>query len=326
MIEELRQRLRGLERPPGFEDGPAALPLGSAEVDAVLGGGLMRGALHEIAALGEAHVAAATGFAVGVAALSSPSPRVRGEGEEVRRTGPGEGAFLQAQTRGHAPSSARLRFTQAGDLSPQAGRGKSIVWIAEDMGAVESGAPYGPGLDGFGLVPERLVTVAVAQRRDLLWAMEEALRCRAVACVIGEMRHGALDTVAVRRLSLAAAETGALALILRAAPQDDASTAATRWVVGASLSSSGRERSERTRNPETGSGPASGFRVRGLMAASRNDEESGPLLLAQLVRNRRGPRGQWILEWSDGDGHFTLAAHAQPVAQPPRDRPHQKVA
>ena len=44
MIEELRQRLRGLERPPGLEDGPAALPLGAIAVDRVLGGGLMRGA------------------------------------------------------------------------------------------------------------------------------------------------------------------------------------------------------------------------------------------------------------------------------------------
>src|SRR5690242_16721885 len=129
MIEELRQRLRGLERPPGLEDGPAALPLGADAVDAVLGGGLMRGALHEIAALGEAHVAAATGFAAGVAALASSSPRLRGEGGEVRRTEPGEGAFAKAQTRGQAPSPARLRSASAGDLSPQAGRGKSAVWI-----------------------------------------------------------------------------------------------------------------------------------------------------------------------------------------------------
>ena len=63
--------------------------------------------------------------------------------------------------------------------------------------------------------------------------MEEALRCRAVGAVIGEWRHGAIDTVALRRLSLAAAESGALALLLRAAPPTDASTAATRWIVGA---------------------------------------------------------------------------------------------
>ena len=276
MLEELRQRLQRLERPPGLVDRPAVLPLGAPEVDAVLGGGLMQGALHEIASTGEAHVAAATGFAVGVAALAA----------------------------------------------------LGTVWIAEDMAGLESGAPYGPGLDGIGLAPERLLTVQVAHRRDLLWAMEEALRCRSVGCVIGEMRHGALDPVAVRRLSLAAAETGALVLILRAAPEDDASTAATRWVVGAapSIVIPGRTPA-RTRNPETDSEFAAGFRVRGLTAASRNDEdENGPRFLAQLLRNRRGPRGRWVLEWSDGDGRFTLAAHAQPVAQTPVHRPHRAVA
>ena len=284
MIEELRQRLRGLEKPPGLEDGPAALPLGASAVDRVLGGGLMRGALHEIAALGEAHAAAATGFVAGVvalAALSSPSPRLQGEGW-------GEGAFPKAQTCGEAPSPGSLRDP----TSPRtAGRGKHLVWVAEDMAALESGALHGAGLDGFGVRPERLVTVSVAQRRDLLWTMEEALRCRAVSCVIGEMRHGALDAVAVRRLSLAAAETAALALILRAGPGDDASTAATRWIVSAAAA-----------------------------------ESAEPRMLAQLVRNRRGPRGQWILEWSDSDGRFTCAAHAQPVALPPRHRPHQKIA
>src|SRR3569833_1012589 len=284
MIEELRQRLRGLEKAHGLEDGPAALPRGAADVDRGLGGGLMRGALHEIAASGEAHVAAATGFVAGVASLRAP---------------------------------------RTGDLSAQAG-GKHLVWIAEDMTALENGAPYGLGLDGAGLAPERRVTVAAAQRRDLLWAMEEALRCRAVACVIGEMRHGALDTVAVRRLSLAAAETGALALILRAKPGDDASTAATRWIVEATPSCAvipGREQHEQTRNPEMESELSSGF-----FGRPRNDQETTAHFLARLVRNRRGPRGQWILEWSDSDGRFTLAAHAQPVASPPVHRSQRPVA
>ena len=54
-----------------------------------------------------------------------------------------------------------------------AGRRGSLLWIAEDMALAESGAPYGPGLEAFGLRPERLLTVAAARARDLLWAMEE---------------------------------------------------------------------------------------------------------------------------------------------------------
>jgi protein ImuA len=165
-----------------------------------------------------------------------------------------------------------------------------VLWIAEDMALAESGALYGPGLDGFGLAPERLVTVSVAHRRELLWAMEEALHCRAVAAVIGELRHNDIDTVAVRRLSLAAAESGAPAFLLRAAPPSDASTAATRWIVGAAPSF------------------------------------SSPRFAATLVRNRRGPLGSWIIEWSDDDERFALATHAQPVAAPTVDRSYRKIA
>ncbi len=235
MIEQLRQRLRAPEKPAGIGDGPGVLPLGIAAVDAALGGGLARGALHEIAAASEAHLPAATGFALALAA--------------------------HAQAR--------------------------VVWIAEDMALAESGAPYGPGLDAFGLAPERLLTVSVAHARDLLWAMEETLRCRAVGAVIGEVRDSAVITVALRRLSLAAAESGTLALLLRAAPADEASTAATRWIVGAA--------------------PNACFAV-------------------ELVRNRRGPLGVWILEWSDSDERFLLATHAQPVAAPALDRPHRQIA
>lgn len=241
-IAALRQQLKSLQKLPGLEDA-GALPFGIAGIDGILGGGLARGALHEIAAPGEAQLAAVTGFALGLAALASQDT------------------------------------------------GGNLIWIAEDMALAESGAPYGPGLDGFGLAAERLLTVAAAHRRDLLWAMEEALRCRAVAAVIGEVRGGAIDNVAVRRLSLAAAESGALALLLRATPPKDASTAATRWLVGAAPS--------------------------GKATAS---------FVAQLVRNRRGPAGSWILTWSDSDERFQLATPAQPVAAPPLNRPHRAVA
>ena len=292
MTAELRQRLQALQGAKKIETGAGVLPFGIAAIDTILGGGLMRGALHEIAAPAEAHSAAATGFVLGLsglAALGTPSSR--------------------------------------------------LFWIAEEMARIESGGPHGAGLDAFGLAPERLVTVNVTHRRDLLWGMEEALHCRAVGVVIGEMRAGKIDEIAVRRLSLAAGESGALALLLRAAPPADSSTAATRWIVGAAPSFviPGREPTgprearpddrlrERTRNPETDSEIASGFRVQ-LFAPSRYDEEIRPRFAAHLVRNRRGPVGSWILEWSDSDERFILATHAQPVAAPAFHRPHRQVA
>jgi A/G-specific adenine glycosylase len=60
-------------------------------------------------------IALPVGEAVGERGAAAPSPRVRGEGR-------GEGASRKAQTLGNAPSPDRLRFAQAVDLSPPAGR------------------------------------------------------------------------------------------------------------------------------------------------------------------------------------------------------------
>ena len=122
MIDQLRQRLQALEKPAGLDGAPGCLPLGIASIDEALSGGLARGALHEIAAASEAHLAAASGFALGLSCLSWPGNRAR----------------------------------------PKAGHdGNHILWVAEDMALSESGAPCGLGLDAF-LAPERLLTVAVA--------------------------------------------------------------------------------------------------------------------------------------------------------------------
>jgi protein ImuA len=245
MVLQLRQRLLAMQRAPGLEDGSATLPLGISAIDAVLGGGLLRGALHEIAAPGETHLVAVAGFALGLTKLIAPSPR--------------------------------------------------FFWIVEDMALAESGALYGAGFNAFGLTPERQVTVSVAHRRDLLWVMEEVLHCRAVDVVIGEIRGGEINSVAVRRLSYAAAKNGGLALLLRASPSSGASTATTRWIVSTA--------------PSAGShGPGA------------------PRFAAQLIRNRRGPVGSWILEWSYRNAQFILATHAQPMAAPVFDRPYSQAA
>ena len=236
MLATLRQTLRKLERP-ACPPSPGDLPFGVPAIDAVLGGGLSRGTLHEIAASDETHLAAATGFALGFA------------------------------------------------------RGGSVIWAAEDMAFAENGALCGLGLNGFGFPPERLITVSVARHHDLLWTMEEALRCRATTVVVGETRQPRIDAVALRRISLAATSNGALALLLRTAPSTEASTAATRWVISGAPS-------QRAYGP------------------------GAPRFNAQLVRNRRGPLGSWVLEWSNIDERFVLAAaHSQSMAQAPFHRP-----
>jgi protein ImuA len=270
-IDRLRRQLCALEAATGLAgDCGAPLALGHPVIDGALGGGLSAGALHEVAAAREAETAAASGFALALAA---------------RRT-----SWRRASTAIGNSNDARAHNDERAVTS-----GRHVLWIAEDLSLAENGAPYGPGLDGIGIAPERLITVAAARERDVLWAMEEALRCRAVGMVIGEMRPRDIDQVATRRLALAAAAGNALGLILRTAPDDGPSAAATRWIVGAAPSL----------NAERGHGVGSAR------------------LLARLVRNRRGHLGAWIVEWNSVEQRFELATHSEPVAGSAFDRPHR---
>jgi protein ImuA len=244
LLAGLRRTVEAIEHAAGRPSMP--IPLGVAPVDAVLGGGLARGALHEITAEREAEAGAATGFALALA----------------------------GRTRG------------------------PVLWAAEDMSLIESGVPYGPGLDDHGLAPERLVTVAAARPREVLWAAEEALGCRGIGAVICELRSACVELTATRRLSLAAARCSGLALLLRCVPDPGASAAATRWIVAAAPSGA---------SAATGPGP--------------------PRFALALTRNRRGHPGSWVLEWNDVEHCFDLApAHRVPVAQAALDRPRAACA
>src|SRR5262245_44781664 len=277
-IDRLRRQLCALEAATSLAgDCGAPLALGHPVIDGALGGGLSAGALHEVAAAREAETAAASGFAL---ALAARMTSWRGVSTAV-------GNRYDARAR-------------SDERAVSVTSGRDVRWIAEDLSLAENGAPYGPGLDGIGIAPERLITVAAARERDVLWAMEEALHCRAVGMVIGEMRPGDIDQVATRRLALAAAAGNALGLILRTAPDDGPSAAATRWIIGAAPSSAHSGEGDDRRY---GVGP--------------------PRLASRLVRNRRGHLGAWIVEWNSVEQRFELTTHSEPVAGSAFDRPRR---
>jgi protein ImuA len=200
-------------------------------------------------------------------------------------------ALHEVAAASEAQVAAATGFTLA--LARCAAENRTVLWIAEEMALRESGVPYGPGLDEVGLVPERVIVVTTADARDVLWTMEEGLRCRAVGAVIGELRTQRIDDVAGRRLSLAALEHKTCGLLLRARPDPQPLAAATRWLVGA-------------------------------QSAAKFDYGPGPpALQARLTRNRYGPVGSWALEWNRAEQRFDLAAtHPEPLAPAAADRPH----
>ena len=72
-----------------------------------------------------------------------------------------------------------------------------------------------------------------ATPEDALFALEEGLRCRELACVIGEIAGNpkALDFTASRRLSLAAERHGVPLVLVRLDAARDLCSARMRWQV-----------------------------------------------------------------------------------------------
>ena len=242
--------LRGtIGRLEGEPDGLARVALGHVSADAVLQGGLVRGALHEVFAEGARNGAAATGFIAGLA------HRLIGR--------------------------------------------RPLVWVRQDFAERESGALSMSGLQELGLDPRLLVTVRAKNAETALRAASDALACDALGAVVldvwGEVR--ALDLVASRRLTLAARASHVTCLVLRTAAMPSTSTAETRWT------------------------------VRSASSSVATEAWGAPMLDTQLVRNRHGQPGRWIMEWKCDEGLFREgAAHPEFMVPAAADRPLEAIA
>lgn len=81
---------------------------------------------------------------------------------------------------------------------------------------IEPPAPYyPPALEHLGLPLERVIGLRPSNYADLLWSLDQALRCPAVGCVIAHIDR--LDDRAARRLQLATEIGGGLAILVRPA-------------------------------------------------------------------------------------------------------------
>ena len=244
-----------------------------------------------------------------LAALRGTIDRLEGDADVLSRVALGHaGADIMLQG-GLLRGAVHEVFAEAGrhgtaatgfiaGLAHRVARQRPLVWVRQDFTDIESGALSMHGFAELGFDPRRVVTVRAADAESALCVAADAVACDALGCVVlgvwGEVR--ALDLVASRKLTLAARASAVTILISRIAAVPAASTAETRWIVRAAHSPSGLE--------------ASGMKVWGM-----------PMLDTQLVRNRHGPIGQWIMEWNCDECLFRESqTHPQPVAAAPADR------
>ncbi len=144
-------------------------------------------------------------------------------------------------------------------LRPEAG----LLWIGS------SRLIFPPALKAFGLDPQRIIFIDLKTDKEALWAIEEALKCRALPAVVGELRE--LSFTESRRLQLAVEQSGVTAFIHRRAPRTENTTAClSRWKITPLPS-----------EPEAGL-PGVGY----------------PRWQAALQKVRNGKPGSWQLEWT----------------------------
>lgn len=231
-LAALRGEVEALEQR-GGRAGTPVLPFGVPAIDQALpGGGLVLGALHELSGAGpdEEDGAVATAFLAGILARLAPT--------------------------------------------------RPVLWCHT------TGDLHAPGLALCGLTPGRLILARARNDHEILWALEEGLKTRTLAAVVGEL--ALMPAAASRRLQLAAEKSGVTAFALRrwrtadiaAAQRTVPLAATTRWRIAALASDPAPD----------------------MPGVGR------PRWQVDLWRCRGGAPASWTMEACDAAGHVALSA------------------
>jgi protein ImuA len=153
----------------------------------------------------------------------------------------------------------------AGILSSLMGNNGTSLWISN------SRTIFPPALKNFGIEPHRFIFIDAKKEKDVVWAMDEALKCGALAAVVGEVQDISFTTS--RRLQLAVEQSQVTGFILRRNIRSLNTTACvSRWKI--------------TSLPGE---PIDDLPGVGL-----------PQWRVELLRIRNGKPGAWDVRWMDG--------------------------
>ena len=153
----------------------------------------------------------------------------------------------------------------AGLLSPLMSGSGTSLWISS------SRALFPPALKAFGIQPDRFIFIDLQKEKDVMWAMDEALKCGALIAVVGEIQN--ISFTESRRLQLAVEQSQVTGFIVRHNARKINTTACvSRWKITALPSESVEDL------------PGLGF----------------PRWKVELLRMRNGRSGTWDVIWRNG--------------------------
>ncbi len=215
-----------------------------------------------------------------VMALEGSLPREAQRGNTALELGPMQAAFprhvfpLAANHEFVSTTASEAAATQ-GFITSLLGmllrKGGFCLWIGNRRRV------FPPGMRLFGLDPDRVVFVDLSSEKEVLWTLEQALKCDALAAVVGELRE--LSFADSQRLQLAVERSRVTGFLHRHQPRSLHATACTtRWKV-APLPSQVEEGM-----------PGVGF----------------PTWRVELLKVRNGRPGTWELAWR-GQGFRPLS-------------------
>lgn len=150
-------------------------------------------------------------------------------------------------------------------LAPLMRGDRACIWISAAR------TLFPPALKAFGVDAERIIFIDLQRERDVLWCMEESLKCEGLGAVVGEMRE--VSFTASRRLQLAVEQSRVTGFLLRQQPRNGTTSACVaRWKIG----------------------PLPSVADDGLPGVG------APRWQVELVRVRNGKPGAWAVEWTAG--------------------------
>ena len=169
--------------------------------------------------------------------------------------------FLSA----HAENISSTNGFVAGLLSSLMGSQGAALWISS------SRKVFPPALKSFGIEPDRIIFIDLQKEKEVMWAMDEALKCSALSVVVGEMSE--ISFTSSRRLQLAVEKSHVTGFILRNQYRNLTTTACvSRWKITSLPSES----------------------VDGLPGIGY------PRWRVELSRVRNGKPGVWEVAWING--------------------------